>query len=181
MKKPGAAQLLAACLALAPAVAGGQGPAPPDPARYPTLASLSAWLRSDAKEAKNCSATVAMSLSARAALDRTKSDAAATDQMGQALMSASKGQLDLAQAKSLASGYVRIAQSFKPLPQDASGIAIAQLCRSAVERGDRPFGNPALLKRLVDDAKACTSSGFTEKMSNYVPLECVVTVMAKRP
>jgi hypothetical protein len=168
-------------LALLPAVATGQAPAPPDPARYPTLASLSAWLRSDAKEAKNCSATAAMALSARAALDRTQSDASATDVIAQGLLSASKGQLDAGRARTLASGYVRIAQSFRPLSAEASGIGIAQLCRSAVERGDRPFGDAALLKRLVDDARACTSSGFAEKMSNYVPLECVVTVMAKRP
>lgn len=174
------AAVAVACLA-AGAVAHAQVLVPLDPAVYPMLASLSTWLRSGASDAKNCSATAAMTLSARSALEKVRSDSAAIDELADALGKANKGALTAAQARALATSYVRMAQPFLVLTPEAQGLAVAQLCRSAVERGDKPFANAALLKRIATEAQRCSASGFSDAASSYLPLECVVRTVARRP
>jgi hypothetical protein len=176
----GALCLVVASAIVVPAAAAQVAATAPDAKQYPVLASLLDWLKSNAKDARNCSATVAMTLSARAAYEKTRSDAEAAEALARGLVAQSKGAIDEPRAKLLADGYVRTAQQFMPLPAQAAGIAIAQLCRSAVERADRPFADGVLVQRLVADSRACTSSGFVEKASNYVPLECVAKTMSRR-
>ena len=173
-----AATLIAASAASAATAATDA--APVDATRYPALAALTGWLRSDAREARNCSSMVALSLSARAAYEKTQSEPAAVHNIAASLQQVSGGKMDAAVANQLASNSVRTAVQFLPLPREAAGMGIASLCRSAVSRADRPFADDRLVDRLVVDARACLSAGLASGTTTPLALDCVVKTFERR-
>lgn len=161
-------------------LANAQNAQTPDARVYPNLASLVDWLKGGSQEARNCGTMAAMTAAARSAYDQTKSEAQAAQIVSQRLIQMGRGKLDALTAQKLAAGYSHTAVVFSPLPTNASGIAIAALCRTAVARKDRPFADEALQQRLIASSRACLSVGFSEKSTNPAPLECVVKVFDKR-
>jgi hypothetical protein len=172
-----AAALIAANAAFAATTATDA--APVDAARYPSLAALTGWLKSDAREARNCSSMVALSLSARAAYEKTQSEPAAVHNIATSLQQVSGGKMEASVATQLASSSVRTAVQFVALPREAAGMAIASLCRSAVSRSDRPFADDRLVERLVVEARACMS-GLASGTTTPLALDCVVKTFERR-
>ncbi|HVE48651.1 MAG TPA: hypothetical protein VNG69_03410 [Casimicrobiaceae bacterium] len=152
----------------------------PDARVYPNLASLVDWLKGGSQDARGCATTASMTAAARTAYEQTKSEAQAAQIVAQRIVQMGRGKVDAMTAQKLAAGYSRTAVVFSALPANASGIAIAALCRTAVARKDRPFADEALQQRLIASSRACLAVGFSEKSTNPAPLECVVKIFDKR-
>ena len=134
-------------------------------------------MKAKTREARACSGTVRFSVLARSLLDRTKSEEKTAAALEKPVLDASAGRATPTQVRTLATVYARAAALFSPLTPDAAGIAIAQLCRSAIGRRDKPFDDEAAVRALVDKAKACAAP-----YARVLPatLECVARTMQAR-